>query len=129
MKNPEYNLYKQIATYMSYQYPHIIYRFDMAGLNLSKAQAGMNKAIQKVRGYPDLFIAFPSNGKSGMFLELKAEGTKLCKKDGSAASPHIEEQMDCLFKLRDWGYYADFAVGFDDAQDKIDDYLIHQYHK
>ena len=127
MKKPEYDLYKQIATYMRYQYPHILYRFDMAGLNLSIAQAGMNKAIQKVRGYPDLFIAAPSNGKAGLFLELKPEGTKLHKKDGNCATPHIKEQLECIIELNKWGYEADFAVGFEDATDKIEDYLTHQY--
>lgn len=126
MQKPEYDLYKQMATYMRYQYPHIIYRFDMAGLNLSVAQASMNKAIQKLRGYPDLFIAQPSGRFNGLFLELKIEGTKLLKKDGSFTTPHIKEQFDCITELRKRGYSADFAFGFDDTKDRIDDYLIHK---
>ena len=59
----------------------------------------------------------------GLFLELKKEGTRLKKKDGEWASPHIAEQAEVLRKLRDRGYAAEFVVGFDEAKKVIDDYL------
>lgn len=71
MRNEEYQIYKQIATYMRYQYPKVAYRFDQAGLNLSKAQAGMNKAIQDSRGWPDLFIAEPKKSLSIVDFDLE----------------------------------------------------------
>lgn len=122
-ENKEYQLCKAIALYMKLQYPDVIYRFDMAGLNLSIAQAGMNKAIQCGKGWPDLFIAEPRHPYKGLFLELKAEGVKLQNKDGSYATPHLKEQYDMLYKLRLKGYWSDFAVGFDQAKNKIDEYL------
>ena len=121
--NPEYRLYKSIALYMRLQHPTVLYHFDPTGLNLSKAQSGMLKAIQGQRGYPDLFIIEPRGGRHGFFLELKPEGTRLAKRDTTPSTPHIKEQSDYLYDLIQLGYEADFAVGFDDAREKIDEYL------
>jgi hypothetical protein len=123
--NPEYQLYKQLSTYLKYQYPKVLFRFDMAGLNLSKAQAGMNKAIQKGKGYPDLFIAQRSfQGEYlGLFIELKPEGTKLYKLNGEPATPHIQEQSDYLLELDKRGYAVAFGIGFESTIKIIDNYL------
>ena len=121
--NPEYRVYKSIATYLTLQYPRVIYHFDPTGLNLSKAQAGMLKAIQKDKGYPDLFIIEPRNRFHGLFLEIKPEGTKLLKKDLTPVNPHVQEQYNYLSILRGLGFDAHFAVGFDDAKKKIDTYF------
>ena len=82
----------------------------------------------------------------GLFLELKKEGTKLkrekdCKKPlkivqgrrsfyenkirkaGDWWDLHIEEQAEMLKKLRERGYKAEFAVGFEEAKQIIDEYL------
>jgi len=121
--NREYQICKDIAQYMRLQYPNVIFHFDLAGLNLSRAQAGMMKAIQGGRGWPDLFIAKDNGQFRGLFLEIKIEGTKLAKKDDSPATPHIGEQLSCIIKLNEEGYAATFAIGFDEARMKIDKYL------
>ena len=121
--NREYQICKEIAKYLKLQYPKVIFRFDMAGLSLSIAQAGMNKAIQHGKGYPDLFISAPIGKYHGLYLEIKKEGEKLCKKDGEPINEHIKEQLDYLLKLQDKGYSADFAIGIDEAINKIDKYL------
>ena len=59
----------------------------------------------------------------GLFLELKKDGTRLKKKNGEWATKHIAEQADVLEKLRERGYCAEFAVGFDEAKEIIDEYL------
>lgn len=121
--NKEYIICKQIATYLRLQYPDVIFRFDMAGLNLSMAQAGMNKVIQCGKGWPDLFIAEPRHPYKGLFLEIKADGVKLHKKDMSFTSPHLEEQNYMMLRLRKRGYSANFVIGFDQAKNEIDMYL------
>lgn len=119
----EYTLCKAIATYLRLQYPKVIFHYDLAGLNLSRAQAGMTKMIQGGKGWPDLFIAFSNRNYLGLFIELKAEGTELYKKDGSFKTPHIAEQFEMLRNLKDSGYMAKFACGFDEARTMIDWYL------
>ncbi len=75
---------------------------------------------------------------SGLFLELKKSGTKLIRdknarkilkgetklrKKGDWWNSHIEEQAKVLEQLRERGYVAEFAVGFDEAKRIIDEYL------
>lgn len=128
----EIQLYEQIAQYMNLQYPSVPYHFDLSGLwtpshKLRNLYGRLNK-----RAWPDLFIAapkinvYPSNDFSlnGMFLELKKDGTVLYKKDGTMRlNPHHQEQAAILESLREQGYFAAFAVGFDEAKMLIDNYL------
>lgn len=60
---------------------------------------------------------------AGLYIELKKEGTRLKKKNGDWATEHIAEQAEVLEGLRDRGYCAEFAVGFDEAVKIIDEYL------
>ena len=118
----EYVLYRELAAYLRLCYPRVSYHFDQAGLNLSKAQRGQLKAIQHSKGFPDLMIINPNGGI--LFLELKAEGNSPFKKDGSLISDdHVIEQANWLAYLRNAGYEASFAVGFDQARKYIDDFL------
>jgi hypothetical protein len=119
----EYNVYRTIAIYMRSYHRDIPWRFDMAGNNLSKAQAGMNKAIQWDKGWPDLTILTPRGGYHGLFLEIKSEGTRLAKRDGTPASEHIARQELTMRLLAKAGYMTGFAVGAEDAIDKIEKYL------
>ena len=125
--NREYQICKDIAIYLRLQYPKVIFHFDLAGLNLSRAQASMMKAIQGGRGWPDLFIAeskhYVNSHYRGLFIELKKEGERIYNKKGLPATPHIEEQRAMIEHLRERGYMAEFAVGFDNAKSIIDKYL------
>ena len=138
----EHDIYKMIADYLRYQYPTVIYRFDLAAdLKLTMGQASKHKRLQRYRGYPDLFIAEPKKvviskgehtrlvaGYHGLFIELKREGTRIFKKDGAlVADEHIREQFDMLHDLRAKGYAAEFAIGFDEAKKLIDDYMKGRY--
>ncbi len=71
----------------------------------------------------------------GLFLELKKEGENIYAQrklddpsklslDGKVyADKHIREQADVLYKLRQAGYCAEFAIGYDHAISIITDYL------
>ena len=129
----EHYIYLQIADYMRYQYPKVIYRFDLAAdLKLSIGQAKKHKRLQGRRGYPDLFIAQPKRilneairaTWAGLFLEIKRPDVKIRKKNGDlVANEHIREQAALLDELRKRGYEAHFACGFDEAKKIIDEYL------
>lgn len=130
----EHDIYKMIADYLRYQYPTVIYRFDLAAdLKLTMGQASKHKRLQRYRGYPDLFIAEPkailrSDGndyiKGGLYLEIKKAGTRIFKQDGTLVSDeHIREQYDMLEQLRRRGYAANFACGFNEAKALIDRYM------
>ena len=122
--NREYQICKDIAIYLRMQYPNVIFHFDLAGLNLSRAQAGMMKSIQGGRGWPDLFICESRKGCNGLFIEVKTEGIKLCKMDKiTPISEHIKEQIECMDNLIASGYRCHFGVGFDQCKIYIDNYL------
>jgi hypothetical protein len=124
MLDREYQLSWQLAYYLRAQYPTVMFRHDMAGLKLSKAQAGKNKVIQNGKGWPDLFLAEPRGPYHGFFLELKIEGTCIFKTDGKTPlNDHIADQMDVIRRLVLKGYHASFGIGFDDCKFKIDNYL------
>ena len=75
------------------------------------------------RAWPDMFIAEPKGEFHGLFIELKKEGVRLKKLNGDWATSHVEEQARVLDELRERGYKAEFAVGFDEAIELIDSYL------
>ena len=126
-------LYELLAKYLQTCYPGVIYRFDLAAdMKLTRGQAARHKRLHPYRGYPDLFIAEPRTIRkdgdkfcyAGLFIELKKAGTRIYRKDGRLVSDaHIREQFDMLEQLRQRGYMAEFACGFDEAKKIIDEYL------
>ena len=116
-------LHLKVCDYLRKNYPDVLFRTDFSsGMKMRPGQAAKHKKFQKSRAWPDLFIAKPEqdvfrdsySGEKyykfygGLFLELKAEGTKLYKKNR---------------------YAADFAVGYDQAIQIITDYLGEPKHK
>lgn len=130
----ESELQKQVAIYLRAQYPDAIFHSDFgSGVKLAPWQAKTQK-IQNGgrRAWPDMFIAevaprcIDGSWKyewHGLFIELKKEGVRLKKKNGEWASEHIKEQAEILKELTKRGYMAEFAVGFDEAINLIDEYL------
>lgn len=121
----ESDLQVQVADYLRLRYPKVLFHSDFgSGIKLTKGQA-MKQYRQNGgrRGWPDMVLAEPRNGLHGLFIELKAKGVRLKKKDGTWASSHLEEQNEVLNKLQRKGYAAYFAVGFEEAKQIIDDYL------
>jgi hypothetical protein len=126
----EATLQLQVADYLRRQYPNALWRSDYAsGLRLTMAQAVQHKRLQSGRGWPDLQIMEPSHVDYGdyyygLFIELKRDGVVLWNRDGTLRKDqHLEEQAKTLADLRDRGFEAQFAVGFDQARALIDAYM------
>lgn len=125
----EADLYEQLAQYMNLKYPGVPYHFDLSGVNNPSPRTRALYARLNKRAWPDLFLAVPHYegspelGSHGLFLELKKVGTRLQKRDGGWASPHIAEQAAVLDQLGDQGYIAQFACGYEDAVTVIESYL------
>ena len=123
-KRTENDLYVAISNYLRLQYPNTIFHFDSgSGAKMSIGMAVRQKRINPHRGYPDLFIAEAKGKFNGFFLEIKKEGTRLTNKKGQWATPHLKEQGEMIDKLQEAGYYAQFAVGFDNCKSQIDYYM------
>lgn len=131
-------LHAAVARYIRLQYPDVIFFTDSgSGAYFKGPQGALTKARQTELNSvdragnpdrcPDMFIAKPSGRFHGLYLEIKREGTRLKKKDGAWASAHLEEQAATLRRLRLAGYYACFAVGWDDVINRIDNYICYGY--
>ena len=138
MRKNEENLHLRICDFLRKNYPDVIFRTDFSsGMKMTPGQAIKHKKFQSSRAYPDLFIAsrctkvilkigdYSVNQMlHGMFLELKAEGVKIYKKNGEiVANKHYQEQAEMLKRLRTENYYAEFAIGYNDAIQQITNYL------
>ena len=129
----EAEVHFMVAQWLKLQYPDVIFRTDYgAGLKMTMRQAVNQKKLQSGDKYPDLFIASPTwqevDGlrvitSCGLYLELKKGGTKLKKKNGEWATPHIAEQAQLMERLERLGYVAEFACGFDEAVERIKAYF------
>lgn len=131
----ELDIQARVADYLRLQYPSVLFHSDFgSGTKLSIGQAIRQKRLNGGRkSWPDMFIAEPKTVTvedgdkyhySGLFLELKKDGTRIYKKNGElVADEHIREQYKMLNKLFECGYMAEFAVGFDEAKKIIDRYL------
>ncbi|RRJ87785.1 PDDEXK family nuclease [Flavobacterium macacae] len=126
MKHEEYHLQKGICTYLSMQYPEVMFLSDtVASVKLTPMQASRNKSIQK-NGFkcPDLIILEPRGRFCGLFIELKTDTP--FKKNGAikaSQKDHLELQNRTLVTLSAKGYSAQFAWSFDMAKAIIDEYL------
>ena len=131
----EIDLQAQVADYLRLQYPDVIFHSDFgSGIKLTMGQAIKQKRMNGGRrSWPDMFVAKAKlmqtkDGmpfiKHGLFLELKKDGVRILKRDGSyVADEHIREQAKMLESLEREGYEARFAVGLDQAKQIIDDYI------
>ena len=121
----ESELQVMVADYLRLQYPDILFHSDFgSGIKLTIGQAVKQKRQNGGRrAWPDMVIAEPRGIYHGLYIELKKEGTRLKKKNGEWATPHIAEQAEVLDELKKRYYRAEFAVGFEEAKKLIDGYL------
>ena len=120
----EKTTHRAICDYIRYKYPKVLFNSDLSGsMKLSLGQAVAFKFLRSGRGFPDLFIMEPRNGKHGLFIEIKKDGEKIYNAKGLPSSDHLREQWQMILTLQEKGFEACFAVGFDEAQTIIDAYL------
>ena len=119
----EARLQQQVVRYVRYQYPKIMFKCDLNGVHLTIAQYTKLKALGNTKGHPDLVFYEARHGYNGLFIELKIDKTRLFSSTGNPVTEHIREQNAYLEELRQRGYKAEFAVGFAQAKEIIDEYL------
>ena len=124
MAKKEEQLSKAVSRYLKLQYSDVVFTCDASGVRLTMGQATALKAQRSVHKIPDMIILKPNGEYHGLILELKSEDSSPYLKDGSLSKgQHIQEQNQTLTELLNIGYYAVFAVGFDNAKKIIDDYF------
>ena len=127
MAKKEEQLSKSVSRYLKLQYPDVVFTCDSSGIRLTIGQATALKAQRSVHKIPDMIILKPNAEYHGLILELKSDDSSPYLKDGSLSKgQHIQEQNQTLTALLDIGYYAVFAVGFDNAKEVIDNYMANK---
>lgn len=121
----EKNVHQQIVDYLKAQYPEVIFRTDFAaGIKMTIGQAMKHKRLQHSRAFPDLTIYHPGIAGKVLFLEIKRSRDEVLRKDGTfKKDEHIQEQAAMMDRLRGLGYSAQWALGFDNAKEIIDQWL------
>lgn len=128
-KKHEESIQRRVANYLRKNYPHVEFHSDYAaGLHLTENQAKIRKSLNSCRGWSDMFIAYPSKGYMGLFIELKKDDTAIYVKRGPrkgqlVKNEQIEIEAAFLNKMNGLGYLARFAVGYDSAIKLIDGYF------
>jgi hypothetical protein len=128
-KKPEEGVQILVARYLKKFYPDVSFHSDYAaGLHLTINQAKKRKAMNSERGWADMFIAYPSRGYHGLFLELKKDNvsiyvTKGPRKGELVADGQIAIEAKFLERMNRLGYLGMFAVGYAKAVDIIDWYF------
>lgn len=124
-KQRERIIQRAITRYLRHNYPEVDFYNDWS--SDAYLSAGQNKArmdLASMNGWVDLFIPEPSRGYHGLFIELKKEGVRPYKKDGSVcADKQIRKEHEFLLRQHKKGYCARFACGYEKAIELIDWYF------
>lgn len=102
------------AALLSNQYPALRNLFAIP--NAGKRSIGAARYYQAEglkAGVPDLFLAWPAAGYSGLFIEMK-----------SVIGRTTDQQDIWLSRLSDAGYKAVMCRGADEAIAEIENYLV-----
>jgi len=78
------------------------------------------------KGVSDLFIPKANLQFSGLFIELKKEGAKIWKKDGTlyaSNKDHHQRQLDFIDEMNAANYFSQLCIGFDETKEVIDYYM------
>ena len=114
---PEQLLASRVSNHLKMHHPDVIFRFDQID-QVSRSNGIKNKALHGKwsRGYPDLFIAYPTKKHSGFYIELKAT-TSLMNTE------HTRRQSAFHELLRRAGYKVKYCFQYEDCIKKINKYL------
>lgn len=120
----EKELTKNICAFIKLNYPQVYFFTDPSGMfQKSWAAKQQLKQNRSKHAQLDIIILEPRGKYHGLIIELKREGEKIFKKDGTYMSEHLVAQSISIFNLNNKGYYAAFCVGWDETIKTIKNYL------
>ena len=102
MKQEEHRIQCACVRWLRLTHPHLLCFAIPNGGARNAITGSMLKAEGVVAGVPDLFLAYPSGGFSGLFIEMKAGKNK-----------PSELQQKIISKLRSNGYAVEVCYNFD----------------
>ena len=115
-KNYETKVQLALSEHIKDKYPDVIFTAESSGIKLTMGQSIVAKRCRSSRGLPDMWIMEAKKGYNGCLLELKKDGFLMSDK-------HLSEQAELQYRLRQKGYFCEFAVGLEEAKKIVDWYL------
>jgi hypothetical protein len=119
----EKEIHVNICEYLRMQYPDVLFTSDASGLRVSMGVIMEVKRKSCNYKIPDLLILHRNSQYNGCFIEIKRSIGDLYLKSGKLKNDHVKAQEQCLFMLREQGFYAEFGIGFDNTIQQIEKYL------
>lgn len=111
MRHEETLIQMSVVSWVKSQYPDAIFT-AVPSWGQGVIQGRKNKRMGLCKDWPDLFFAEPRGVWKGLFVEIKSESGR----KGKGQEQMIEE-------LNRRGYFACFAIGFNEAVRIITSYL------
>jgi hypothetical protein len=108
----ESKLQQSCVKWFKYSFPNVIIASFPNEGKRSPSTAARMKAEGMKSGMPDLFIARPSKGYSGLFIEMKYGKGRV-----------TEMQTDCMRKLDNEGYMTFVCYSFDEFKSIVETYF------
>ena len=112
MKNLESKLQIEVVKWFKYNYPKLLIMSIPNGGHRNIITASIMKAEGVLKGCPDLFIPFPTNGYAGLWLEMKA-----------GKNTPTDAQIEVMNKLESFGYKCYVCNSFDSFVAAVQGYL------
>ena len=120
----EHILQQRIVAWIEATWPDVVIAVNpYSGMRMTSRQAIAAKRQGLRPGLPDLAIYEPRGGYHGLFIELKIDGSRIVKKDGSPVSEHVARQLDIAAKLNERGYLSLICIGETNAKEAIVEYM------
>lgn len=117
-EDQEQTLLFKWADLMAKQYPELLSMFAIPNGGKRNKITAMNLKRTGVKsGVPDIMLAIPKNGYSGLFIEMK-------RAKGAKVSPSQKEWID---RLTASGYGCSICKGYDEAVNVVMSYLKGAY--
>jgi len=111
VKHEENKIQEALVRYVRLKWPNVL--FTCAPAAAKDARTGArNKRMGYLKGFPDLFFAYPLGGYLGLFLELK-----------TATGKETSQQKEIREQLNMHGYKAVVCYGYDEAIKQVENYF------
>lgn len=116
--------HQRVCKYLQTFYNDVIFTSDASGVRMPIGLSVKFSKLKSDRGIPDILILKANKKYHGLLIEMKRTGEVVYRKDGQLRkNEHLKEQSDLHKRLEKGGYYADFAIGYDQAVAIIDAYM------
>lgn len=109
----EDNLHIAVVNYLRYQYPKLFWMHPVNEGKRTKFEQYKAKELGITSGIPDILIFEQSIAFNGLAIELKIKPNK-----------PTDNQIMCMKKLKDSGWWCAVSYTFDEAKKEIDNYLM-----